>query len=167
MNRELKHLLNENATFSVQDILTVYQWLEEQMITRGHRVNSNPPAALAEELLASALTKVVGQLHVVELSKGYDIKNTVTGELIECKSTVSSNRSVGGLKDKNISDKIAVIHYATDDKTRIESAIIYPTRLIMQNRSTKKMNLTLKVQREIKHLGLDITEVINSQLSNI
>jgi hypothetical protein len=167
MNLALKQLLNANATSSMEDILTVFQHMEEKMIERGHRVNSNPAAALAEEMLAAALTSLTGQSNVVELSKGYDVRNHVTGELIEAKSTVSSNRSVGGLKDKGTSDKIAVIHYVANDKTRIESAIIYPTNVIMQNRTTKKMNLTAKVQREIKHLGLDITEAMNEQLSNI
>lgn len=166
MNTELKNLLDTQATSSIEDILTVYQWLEEKMVQRGHRVNSNPPAALAEELVAATLTQLTGQPNVVELSKGYDVRNTLTSERIEVKSTVSSNRSVGGLKDKGASDKIAIIHYALNDKSRIESAIIYPTTLIMANRTTKKMNLTARVQRMIKQQGLDITAAINQQLMN-
>jgi hypothetical protein len=122
------------------DLLKLVQYIEEQGRLRGWSTNMKPIPQLAEDIMADAMTEHTGKRWVVEVAstKGWDIRCEETGEKIEVKTTVSKVRDIGALKNKGASDRIACIWFDLEDKTKVDSVLIYPTKLVLENLKERK-----------------------------
>lgn len=154
--------LPEKATNA--ELLKLVQYIEEQGQLRGWSTNMKPIPQLAEDIMADVMTEYTGNKWKVEVAstKGWDIRCEETNEKIEVKTTVSKVRDIGALKNKGTSDKIACVWFGLEDKTQIESVLIYPTQMVLENlkeRKGKQPVFDKKSQLLLKDYAIDLTDI--------
>ena len=146
------------------ELLQLVQYIEEQGRLRGWSTNMKPIPQLAEDIMADVMTEYTGRKYVVEVAstKGWDIRCEETGEKIEVKTTVSKVRDIGALKNKGASDMIACVWFGLEDKGQIESVLVYPTDVVLQNlkeRKGKQPVFDKKAQLALKDQAIDLTHI--------
>jgi hypothetical protein len=146
------------------DLLKLVQYIEDQGRLRGWSTNMKTIPQLSEDIMADVMTEYTGRKYVVEVAstKGWDIRCEETGEKIEVKTTVSKVRDIGALKNKGASDKIACIWFNLEDKSQIESVLVYPTNIVLENlkeRKGKQPVFDKKGQLALKDYAIDLTDI--------
>lgn len=159
--------LPEKATNA--ELLKLVQYIEEQGQLRGWSTNMKPIPQLAEDIMADVMTEYTGKKWIVEVAstKGWDIRCEETGEKIEVKTTVSKVRDIGALTNKGTSDKIACVWFGLDDKTQIESVLVYPTQMVLSNlkeRKGKHPVFDKKGQALLKEYATDLTDIFKKYI---
>lgn len=151
------------------ELIQLVQYIETQGVLRGWSTNMKPIPQLAEDIMARAMTEYTGAEWIVEVAstKGWDIRSTITGEKVEVKTTVSKVRDIGALKNKAESDWIACVWFGLEDKTQIDSVLLYPTKLVLENlkeRKGKQPVFDKKGQVLLKEHAIDLTQIFRDCL---
>ena len=159
--------LPKKATNS--DLLKLVQYIEEQGALRGWSTNMKPVPQISEDVMADTMTEFTGMNWVVEVAstKGWDIRCEETGEKIEVKTTVSKVRDIGALKNKGASDRIACIWFNLEDKTKVDSVMLYPTELVLENlkeRKGKQPVFDKKGQSLLIEHAIDLTDIFRKYI---
>lgn len=133
----------------------------------------NLATEIAEEIASIVFSKMNNQVYRVAVAstKGYDIYSD--DHKIEIKSVASMHRNVGNLKDKTISDHIAVIWFAENSMLRVDRVALYKTKAVLEavkNDGNVKGLFTRKMQNEwydnnkCQDITTEFQEVINQIL---
>lgn len=150
--------------------LIAAQNLNEIRRIRG-KSNLNLVTEIAEEIAAICMEGIEGIPYNVAITsnKGYDIYNEM-GKKIEVKSSVSMNRGVGNLKDKNIADQIMVVWFSENSFFSVERVVLFETREVLESvklDGNKKQYFTNKLQKTMFSKGTDITKQYANAIDKI